>query len=184
MVNPYEAPLESESETPIPEAAGEDAVPVRFTGGIMAIIAIGFVGGLLIMAAAMSSTFINPFFLWGLIGFASLFASVSLLQGAVISVGWKFGLPLLLTPVVFVLFVPVCTVSGFAAMATLGSAGYGPSEVGMSLAVIISFTVAVGIVAAVIRSHYASKARYAAQKQRRAQGDELGDFSTTRETIL
>ncbi|GAA5510539.1 hypothetical protein [Novipirellula caenicola] len=170
MENPYQPPVETEEAT-APTTLPVDG-PVRFAGGLTAVGAVGAIGGTLLLAIASTGVAIGNYpgmliLLLGVLGFASLWGVVSLLRGVTITMPWKLVLPLLLTPIVFVLFVPVCTAGGFVAMMTIGNAGYGPSMVGVSITVIGSFTLTIISIATMIRSRYAARAREDAAIARR-----------------
>ncbi|WP_372721871.1 hypothetical protein [Novipirellula sp.] len=162
MENPYQPPVETDAAA-APTVLPQDG-PVRFAGGMTAVAAVGAIGGILLMIVAFSGVAIGNYpgmmiLLLGVLGFASLWVVVSLLRGVTVTMPWKWVLPLLLTPIVFVLFFPVCTASGLLTMMTIGNAGYGPSMVGLSISVIGSFTLAIACIATVIRSRYAARAR-------------------------
>ncbi len=170
MENPYQPPVEAD-EAAEPTVLPQDG-PVRFAGGMTAVAAVGAIGGILLMVVGFGGVAMGNYpsmmiLMFSVLGFASLWVVVALLRGVTVTMPWKWVLPLLLTPIVWVLFVPVCTASGLLAMMTLGNAGYGPSMVGLSISVIGSFVVAIVCIATVIRSRYAANARRDAAIARR-----------------
>ena len=169
MNNPYQPPTDTGDEVAPPEPSQPQ--PVRFAGGITSVLAVGSGGGialtiLLVSGGLMIGNYPSMLIIaLALIGFASLLVMVSLLRGVTLTMQWKIGLSLLLTPIVFVLFVPVCTASGLATMMTLGGKGYGPTTLGLSLAVMLGFVVTIGCIAAIVRAQYAVQARRRAGKE-------------------
>ncbi|TWU22188.1 hypothetical protein Pla52o_32430 [Novipirellula galeiformis] len=169
MNNPYQSPTDTGDEAAPPEPSQPQTV--RFAGGITSVLAVGGGGGIAFMILLVSGVLMignYPTMLiiaLALIGFASLLVMVSLLRGVTLTMQWKIGLALLLTPIVFVLFVPVCTAGGLATMVTLGAEGYGPTMLGLSLAVMLGFVVAIGCIAATVRAQYALQARRRAGKE-------------------
>tara|TARA_R110002073_G_scaffold20123_4_gene72562 strand:- start:8234 stop:8761 length:528 start_codon:yes stop_codon:yes gene_type:complete len=175
MENPYQPPGETDEAAEPLTLPAEG--PVRFVGGMSSVVAVGVIGGILLMVIAFGGVAVGNslgmmILLLSVLGFASLWIVVSLLRGVTVTMPWKWVLPLLLTPIVFVLFVPVCTASGFVAMMTIGNAGYAPSIVGLSIAVIGSFTLAIACIATVIRSRYAASARQDAAMARHESASE------------
>ena len=168
MENPYQPPTDSGDDVLEEQVASE---PVRFAGGFTSILAICVFGG-----AAMSGLFAlldrfpafdgGGFFLpIGMTFFIAFTLAMHLLQNVRIDPIWKFFLPLLLTPVAMVLFVPVCIASGIATMNTVGARGYGPNFLALSIAIIFSFTLCVLAIASAIRRRYQQIAQERSQNQ-------------------
>ncbi|EMI16658.1 membrane protein [Rhodopirellula maiorica SM1] len=175
MENPYQPP--AETAEPAEPLTLPETGPVQFVGGMSSVAAVGVIGGIVLMialfsGAAMGNSPIMMILMLSVLGFASLWVVVSLLRGVTVQMPWKWVLPLLLTPIVFVLFLPVCTAGGFVTMITIGNAGYGPTMVGLSISVIGSFTLTIISIAAMIRSRYAARAHHDAMTARRESASE------------
>lgn len=152
--NPYQPPTEVATSGEL-EQIGLDSgrVPVGYVGGMGLVAIIGLVcgavfGGLAISGWRAVFENMNPFVIVAVLWFAALGAVMSLLRGVNISIGRRIGIGVLLMPVGYALYVPICS---FGAIAMTNGYQNTEGQFGTLLSSVITFTLVLLMLAAVVR---------------------------------
>lgn len=157
QINPYEASTDTTASAVVDRDIA--SAIVDFRGGIWAVIGIGVIGGVLLIALAAGFSvaeiavlvYFSP-----LIAFTVALAVTSLLlRGNTTTVAKRFGLAALLSIPATLLFLPVCTACGAVGMIAsqgdfLGQSSFGGIPLGVIT--VFSFAVVLSLFALVIRS--------------------------------
>ena len=144
MSNPYQPPeTESENHVSITD------LKVSYRGGWIAIMAIGLLGGLVVIFVMLGQkSFLNPFVTIGFIWLAAISATAMLLRGADHLTGLKVMMTLVALPIGVCIYIPVCTAGSMMVAGT-----YNVSE---RVAIPVSaacFAAVLLLLSAMLRSH-------------------------------
>ena len=136
--NPYDPPSVAETDSGLRRTS-----KVSLPGRYLTTTVIGIVTGLAIGATLL---LLNPFLIPGLFMFAACTFCVFLLRGLEMSLTGQAGLVAAMTVASYLLFIPICTASGFAATAVGFQEEYGPNELGLQLASLFSSVLVLNLV--------------------------------------
>lgn len=164
QLNPYEASTDSS----VPQIVDKDLAreTVNFRGGVWAVVGVGVVGGLALIGltaglAAMEN--VPLLFAAPLVTFSAALGVTSLLlRGSTTTVPMRFGLAGLLSIPATLLFLPVCTASGFIGVIAIESSAMGNSYLSgtmFGLVIVFSFGVVLLLFAMLIRGQMRQRFR-------------------------
>ena len=154
--NPYQPPTATPTELQLPPGSPEFAI------GWWGIFGLAVVAGLIVGALiALSLNDSHLFFVFGF-PFAVWFVTITLLMVSLtptkIGFGHKTLLAAGLSIPAYLVYVPICTITGAFSQPIFGSDGYAPSPAGLIFASVITFILVLFAVAASIRARLRSKA--------------------------
>ena len=149
--NPYQAPQET-SDRPLIRTRPQ------FVGGFPAIAGIGLVAGVIIGSLVfISFNDATPLSLFGypFLGiFAAIFGVFCIVRPSSMPIPGRLLLSLMLAVPAYVVFIPICTITGGLTASTIGTVAgaYHPAFVGVVLASVIGVVIVLLATAGVIRS--------------------------------